>query len=197
MEDNFNIIIIDDDQGIIDAIKANLPNEYSIEGYTNSKEGIDAIKENKYDLLILDYFIDNLNAEKVTEKIRKFDDEIYIMLLTGRAEEVPAIETLKKADIQMYCEKSAHFEKILIMIESAIKSICHSRKDGSFGIRLKKLRKNANLSQEDLGKLLGLGRTAVANWETNQTEPTGENIKKLAELFKVTTDFLLGYKANF
>ncbi len=197
MEDKFNIIIIDDDQGIIDAIKANLPNEYFIEGYTSSKDGIDAIKENKYDLLILDYFIDNLDAEKVTEKIRKFDDEIYIMLLTGRAEEVPAIETLKKTDVQMYCEKSAYFEKIIIMIESAIKSICHSRKDGSFGIRLKKLRKNANLSQEDLGKLLGLGRTAVANWETNQTEPTGENIKKLAELFKVTTDFLLGYKANF
>ncbi|PYG90376.1 DNA-binding NtrC family response regulator [Ruminiclostridium sufflavum DSM 19573] len=197
MDEIFNIIIIDDDRGIIEAIKANLPSEYIVDGYTNSKEGIDAIKENKYDLLILDYFIDNLNAEAVTEKIRKFDDEIYIMLLTGRAEEVPAIETLKKTDIQMYCEKSAHFEKILIMIESAIKSICHSRKDGSFGIRLKKLRKNANLSQEDLGKLLGLGRTAVANWETNQTEPTGENIKKLADLFKVTTDFLLGYKANF
>ena len=53
------------------------------------------------------------------------------------------------------------------------------------------------MSQDELGKLLGIGRTAIANWESNQTEPTGENIKKLAEIFKVTTDYLLGYKANF
>jgi DNA-binding XRE family transcriptional regulator len=138
-----------------------------------------------------------MNGKQVTEKIRKIDDGIYIMLLTGRAEEAPALEMLKTMDIQMYCEKSAHFEEILIMIESAIKSVEHSRREGSFGIRLKRLRKLHDLSQEELGKLLGVGRTAVANWETNQTEPTGENIKKLADLFKVTTDYLLCYKANF
>ncbi|MDP4177454.1 MAG: helix-turn-helix domain-containing protein [Bacillota bacterium] len=198
MEDTFKIIIIDDDEGIIEAIKANLlQEEYLVDGFTTSKEGINAIKDVKYDLLILDYFIDNLNGENITEKIRKIDDELYIMLLTGKAEEIPAMETFKKMDVQMFCEKSAHFEKILIMIESAIKSILHSRKSGSFGIRLKKLRKNSNMSQDDLGKLLGLGRTAIANWETNQTEPTGENIIRLAEIFKVTTDYLLGHRTDF
>jgi DNA-binding NtrC family response regulator len=197
MDEKFNILIIDDEQGIIDAIKANLSDKYNIDGYNSSKDGIEAIKEGKYDLLILDFFIDGMNGKQVTEKIRKIDDGIYIMLLTGRAEEAPALEMLKTMDIQMYCEKSAHFEEILIMIESAIKSVEHSRKEGSFGIRLKKLRKIHNLSQEDLGKILGVGRTAVANWETNQTDPTGENIRKLAELFKVTTDYLLCFKANF
>lgn len=198
MEDKFKIIIIDDDEGIIDAVKANLLQEdYIVDGFTTSKEGINAIKDIKYDLLILDYFIDNLNGENITEKIRKIDDEIYIMLLTGKAEEIPAMEILKKIDVQMFCEKSAYFEKILIMIESAIKSILHSRKSGSFGLRLKKLRKNSNMSQDDLGKLLGLGRTAIANWETNQTEPTGENIIRLAGIFKVTTDYLLGHKTDF
>jgi DNA-binding response OmpR family regulator len=197
MEDKFNILIIDDEQGIIDSIKANFSEEYWIEGYNSSKEGIEAIKEGKYDLLILDYFIDGLNGKQVTEKIRKIDDDIYIMLLTGRAEEAPAMEMLKTIDIQMYCEKSAHFEEILIMIKSAIKSVEHSRKEGSFGIRLKRLRKLHDLSQEDLGKMLGVGRTAVANWETNQTDPTGENVKKLADLFKVTTDYLLCYRATF
>jgi DNA-binding response OmpR family regulator len=197
MGEQFKIIIIDDDQGIIDSIKANLPQEYLIDGFLSSKEGIDAIRENSYDLLILDYFIDSMNGRQVTEKIRRTDDEIYIMLLTGRAEDAPGMETLKTMDIQMYCEKSANFEEILIMIESARKSIEHSKKEGSFGIRLKRLRKIHNINQEELGKILGVGRTAVANWETNQTEPTGENIKKLAELFRVTTDYLLCYNANF
>ncbi len=197
MEEQFKIIIIDDEQGVIDAIKANLSSEYIVDGFVTSKEGIDAIRENNYDLLILDYFIDSMNGKQITEKIRKTDDELYIMLLTGRAEEAPGLETLKNLDIQMYCEKSANFEEILIMVESARKSVEHSRKEGSFGIRLKRLRRIHNISQEDLGKVLGVGRTAIANWETNQTEPTGENIKKLAELFRVTTDYLLCYKANF
>ncbi len=197
MEEQFKIIIIDDEQGIIDSIRANLPPEYMVDGFLNSKEGIDAIRDNNYDLLILDYFIDSMNGRQVTEKIRKTDDEIYIMLLTGRAEDAPGMETLKTMDIQMYCEKSANFEEILIMIESARKSIEHSQKEGSFGIRLKRLRKIHNISQEELGKILGVGRTAVANWETNQTEPTGENIRKLADLFRVTTDYLLCYNANF
>ncbi|MDP4094869.1 MAG: response regulator [Bacillota bacterium] len=197
MEEKFRILIIDDEQGVIDAIKANLSGEYIIDGCNNSKEGIEAIKDGNYDLLILDYFIDGMNGKQVTEKLRKINDEIYIMLLTGRAEEVPAIETLKTLDIQMYCEKSANFEEILIMIESAIKSVEHSRKEGNFGVRLKKLRTLNGFNQEDIGKILGVGRTAVANWETNQTEPTSENIKKLADLFKVTTDYLLCYRANF
>jgi DNA-binding response OmpR family regulator len=197
MEEKFKIIIIDDEQGIIDALKANLSPEYLVDGFVTSKEGIEAIRDNSYDLLILDYFIDSLDGRQVTEKIRRTDDEIYIMLLTGRAQEAPGIEVLKTMDIQMYCEKSANFEEILIMIESARKSVEHSRREGSFGIRLKRLRKIHDISQEDLGKILGVGRTAIANWETNQTEPTGENIKKLADLFKVTTDYLLCYKANF
>ncbi|RCX19438.1 response regulator receiver domain-containing protein [Anaerobacterium chartisolvens] len=197
MENKFRIAVIDDEQGIIDSIVANLSAEYSVDGFLTSREGIEAIKEGNYDLLILDYFIDGMNGRQVTEKIRKIDDEIYIMLLTGRAEEVPGVETLKSMDIQMYCEKTANFEEILIMIESAVKSVEHARKEGTFGVRLKRLRKLHSINQEELGKILGVGRTAVANWETNQTEPTGENIKKLAEFFKVTTDYLLCYKANF
>ncbi|KNY25777.1 helix-turn-helix domain-containing protein [Pseudobacteroides cellulosolvens] len=197
MKELFKIAVIDDEDGIIKSIQANLCPKYNIIGYTSSKEGLDALKEEVFDMLILDYFIDNMNGRQVVERIRKFNDEIYIMLLTGRAEEAPGLEILNTMDVQMYCEKSADFEKILIIIESAIKSIEHSRKDGSFGLRIKKLRKINNMSQDDLGKLLGLGRTAIANWEANQTEPTGENIKKLAEIFKVTTDYLLGFKANF
>jgi PleD family two-component response regulator len=68
MGEQFKIIIIDDEQGIIDSIKENLPPEYLADGFITSKEGIDAIKENNYDRLILDYFIDTQNGKQVTKK---------------------------------------------------------------------------------------------------------------------------------
>lgn len=197
MESTLKIIIIDDDIGVIEAIRANLAGEYSVDGFSSSKDGIEALRENSYDLLILDYFVDGMNGRQIAEKIRKFNDDIYIMLLTGKAEEVPALMMLKTLDIQMYCEKSSNFESILVMIESAINSIKHSRKESSFGMRLKKLRKLHNISQEDLGKVLGVGRTAVANWETGLTDPTADSIRKIADIFKVTTDYLLCYNAAY
>lgn len=197
MEEDFKILIIDDEIGVIESIKVNLSQKYKITGCASSKEGIDEIKNNHFDMLILDYYIDAMNGKQVVEKIRKFNDDIYILILTGKTEEVHGLTILNTIDVQMYCEKTADFEKILISIESAIKSILHSRKEGSFGGRLKKIRKSHNMSQEDLGKLLGIGRTAIANWEAGFTEPSAENIKKIASIFKVTTDYLLGYTANF
>jgi len=197
MDKNFKIIIIDDDESIINTITENLKSKYRIIGYTNSKDGLEALKNESFDMLILDYFIDNIDGKQIVEKVRKFNDSLYIMLLTGKAEEVPGLCVLESMDIQMYCEKSANFENLLIMIESAIKSTKHANKDGSFGVRLKNLRKSHNMSQEDLGKILGVGRTTIANWETNQTELTSESIKKIAEIFKVTTDYLLCFKPNF
>jgi DNA-binding NtrC family response regulator len=45
MTERFKILIIDDDQGVIDSIKANLSTEYIIDGYNTSKEGIEAIRD--------------------------------------------------------------------------------------------------------------------------------------------------------
>lgn len=62
-----------------------------------------------------------------------------------------------------------------------------------FGDRLRELRKNKNVSQEEIGDFFGVAKQTISNWENNITEPTMETIKKMAEYFKVTTDYLLGF----
>lgn len=61
-----------------------------------------------------------------------------------------------------------------------------------FGNRLKELRKNKNISQEEIGELCGVAKTTISNWENNITQPPIETITKLAQYFSVTTDYLLG-----
>lgn len=63
-----------------------------------------------------------------------------------------------------------------------------------FGIKLRELRKNKKLSQEELGKFFDVGSTTVSNWENNITQPTIEQIKALAKFFGVSTDYLLDVK---
>ena len=76
------IMIIDDDIGIVDSIKSFMEDKYYIEGYTSSKEGLSRLKKQKFDILILDYYIDELNGSQVIEEIRKYDNDLYILLLT-------------------------------------------------------------------------------------------------------------------
>ena len=55
----------------------------------------------------------------------------------------------------------------------------------SFGERLKKVRKDRGLTQQELARLIKVQRGAVALWETDKTSPSGENLKSLAEHLQV------------
>lgn len=60
--DNWKILVIDDEQGVIDSINVYLGKMgYIIEGETNPLKGIEKIRENHYDILILDYIMNPIN----------------------------------------------------------------------------------------------------------------------------------------
>lgn len=118
------ILVIDDEQGVIDSLKVYLGKEgYIVEGETNPLLGIENIRNNYYDILILDYIMIPINGDKVIEEIREFNKDIYIIVLTGHKSVAPPIETIRRLNIQGYLEKTNKFEQILLMIESSVKSI--------------------------------------------------------------------------
>lgn len=59
---------------------------------------------------------------------------------------------------------------------------------------IKTCRKQHHMSQQALADQLGIARSTVAMWETGASEPDHETILRLAELFGVSTDYLLGHK---
>ena len=123
------ILVIDDEQGVIDSLKVYLGKEgYIVEGETNPLLGIEKIRNNYYDILILDYIMVPINGDKVIEEIRKFNKDIYIIVLTGHKSVAPPIETIRRLNIQGYLEKIDKFEQILLMIESSVKSIIQLKK---------------------------------------------------------------------
>ena len=61
-----------------------------------------------------------------------------------------------------------------------------------FKDRLIKLRKELNLTQEELAQKIGYTRTAISAWEIGRNEPSNADTIKLAKYFGVSTDYLLG-----
>ena len=58
--------------------------------------------------------------------------------------------------------------------------------------RLKELRQSKALTQATLAELIGVSQQTIWKWESGINEPDIPTILKIAELFEVTTDYLLG-----
>lgn len=124
MEKKYKIIAVDDENGIIDSLSVFLKHSnYQFTGVTDPLEALEKVKNEHFDLMVLDFIMTPIHGDKVVEEIRKFNKELYILLLTGHKDLAPPLDTIKKLDIQGYCEKSDKFDQLLLLIESGIKSI--------------------------------------------------------------------------
>ena len=121
---NYKIIAVDDEDGIIDSLSIFLKRSgYNFTGVTNPLDAIEKVKNEHFDLMILDFIMTPFHGDQVVEEIRKFNKDLYILLLTGHKDLAPPLETIRRLDIQGYCEKSDKFDQLLLLIESGIKSI--------------------------------------------------------------------------
>ena len=140
----YRIIAVDDDQGVIDSLSVFLTRVgYELIGVTNPEEAINRVKNEHFDLMLLDFIMYPIHGDQVVEEIRKFNKELYILLLTGHKDLAPPLETIRKLSIQGYCEKNDKFDQLLLLIESAVKSIEQMN-------MIKKINEELKESQEQL-----------------------------------------------
>lgn len=66
----------------------------------------------------------------------------------------------------------------------------------TFASRLKQLRLDKNLRQEQIAKLIGVNRSAISTYENNTRQPSFDILVWLATLYRVSTDYLLGITNN-
>ena len=57
---------------------------------------------------------------------------------------------------------------------------------------LKELRKNKKITQARLAEMLGVSRSTISMWEIDESQPDNDTLVKIAGIFDVSTDFLLG-----
>ncbi|WP_010248152.1 HD domain-containing phosphohydrolase [Acetivibrio cellulolyticus] len=140
IQSEYKIIVVDDDNGILDSLSVIIKRlGYEYIGINNPLDAIESIRNEHYDLLVLDFLMDPIQGDAVVERIREFDTDLYILLLTGYKDVAPPLETIKSLEIQAYCEKMDNFDQLILLIESAIKSISQKRTIKKFRDGLKRI----------------------------------------------------------
>ena len=71
---NYKIIAVDDEQGIVDSLSIFLKRSgYNFVGVTDPREAIEKVRNEHFDLMILDFIMTPIHGDQVVEEIRKFN----------------------------------------------------------------------------------------------------------------------------
>ena len=123
MKSNYKILMVDDDPNVTEIVKMVLADRFQTGSLLNPLEALEHLKTNKYDLILLDYFMPEMSGEEFTEEFRKFDQVTPIILITGYAEEDHPLELLDRMDIQGYFDKTNDPETLYINIVSLFNTL--------------------------------------------------------------------------
>jgi DNA-binding response OmpR family regulator len=92
LSNNFKILVVDDEQNILDVVKAYLEKEsFEVISAMDGKTAIDIFNRGSIDLIILDLMLPELTGEEVCRRIRA-SSSVPIIMLTAKAEEDEKIE---------------------------------------------------------------------------------------------------------
>ena len=127
-QNRISILTLDDDPIITSTIQAYFQRSgYQVDVENNPYVAIERIRNGSYDILLLDFLMSPICGDQVVEEIRKFNQDLFIILLTGHKSMAPPVKTIRQLDIQGYYEKNDRFDQLELLVESCVKSIKQMR----------------------------------------------------------------------
>ena len=119
------ILLVEDEKNLLDAIRLNLEMEdYEVEAATNGQLAVKKFKEQRFNLVILDVMIPEMDGFAVCEKIRLDNMDVPILFLTAKDTHEDKIRgfTMGADD---YVTKPFNLEEVLMRVQVLVK---HSMK---------------------------------------------------------------------
>ncbi len=120
MTENFKILVVDDEHRIRESLKSLLcTRNYEVQTCCNGKEALNHLSHDKFDLVILDIFMEEMDGFQVIEKITTRKIEIPIIIITGHASTESAVRALRMG-ANDYLKKPFEPEELFISVENTL-----------------------------------------------------------------------------
>ena len=116
-----NILLVEDEENLHDALKLNLELEsYEITSAYDGKQALKAVKEEYFDLIILDIMIPFVDGITIAETIRLQNNDVPILMLSAKSSSADKVLGLKKG-ADDYMTKPFNLEELLLRVAKLIK----------------------------------------------------------------------------
>ena len=121
---NFNILIVDDDSEIAQYIKTELSDWYRFEHACNGKEGLKMLLTSKYDLVISDVMMPEMDGITMLKNIKSNSNisDIPVILLTSKSEVEHRLEGLRRG-ADAFLAKPFDMEELHILIDNLVSNV--------------------------------------------------------------------------
>src|SRR5260370_9941763 len=125
----YSILVVDDQDETLISSKLLLEREgHRVLTAIGGRDALSLISEAQFDLIVVDYFMPQMNGEELVRAIRNIDSEVQIILQTGYSGEKPPREMLGRLDIQGYHDKSEGPDRLLLWVEVSLKAAAQLRR---------------------------------------------------------------------
>jgi two-component system alkaline phosphatase synthesis response regulator PhoP len=119
-EKKLSILLVEDEENLQEALKLNLEFEgYEVTGVYDGVEALKAVRNEYFDLIILDVMLPELDGISVCESIRLQNNEIPILILSAKNSGADRVLGLKKG-ADDYLTKPFNLEELLLRVHKLI-----------------------------------------------------------------------------
>lgn len=95
VSNEFRLLVLDDDEMITLALRSYFQGSgYQVEIESDPLKAIERVRQEHFDILLLDFLMSPICGDKVVEQIRQFNHELFIILLTGHKDLAPPVKTI-------------------------------------------------------------------------------------------------------
>jgi two-component system, NtrC family, nitrogen regulation response regulator NtrX len=117
-----SILVVDDEAGVRSSLLGILGDEgYAADAVESGEAALAALENRRYDLLLLDVWLPNMDGLEVLARVRTLDPELPVIVISGHG----SIETAVKAvrmGAQDFVEKPLALEKTLVVVKNALRA---------------------------------------------------------------------------
>lgn len=115
------ILLVEDEQSLADTIKLNLELEgYKVQMASDGKKALKMFKQERFDLVILDVMLPEMDGFTVCEAIRLDNEQIPVLFLTAKNSSADRVTGLK-IGADDYLTKPFNLEELLLRIQVLLK----------------------------------------------------------------------------
>jgi DNA-binding NtrC family response regulator len=185
-----NVLVVDQDEGSNVQIKDVLTTEgYQAEVLNDPEQVIEAIKQGRYQMVILDVSPPEGRGIELLERIRVADSDVCVIAMTGIPSVEAAVRTLKNQAFD-YLQKPLDVEELCAVVQSAIREKgllvdLETRLNQVVGQRLREKRSAAQLTLKQLANRTGLSVSLISQIELGKSAASMSTLHKLATALQV------------
>ena len=112
-----SVLIVDDDEVMRDTLSDVLKKKgYEVSVASSGNEALSAIRKNIVDLVVLDMRLPDLDGIEVLKRVKEFDTEILVIMMTAYSDVQTAVSAMKSGAYH-YINKPFELEELKLLIE--------------------------------------------------------------------------------